>query len=66
MVEESAAHMHHVVSEHIAPGISASMKTLSSQAAQGADRMSEAVLGSERHQRVRNVEMDSFSSDIVT
>ena len=53
VVEESAAHVHHVVSEHIAPGISASMQTLGSHAAQGADRMSEAVLGTERHQRVR-------------
>ena len=52
VVEESAAHVHHVVSEHIAPGISASMKTLGSHAAEGADRMSEAVLGPERHLRV--------------
>ena len=59
VVEESAAHMHHVVSEHIAPGISASMRTLGNQAAQGADRMSEAVLGTERHQRVRNVDIES-------
>ena len=52
VVEESAAHVHHVVSEHIAPGLSASMKTLGSHAAEGADRMSEAVLGPERHHRV--------------
>ena len=52
VVEESAAHVHHVVSEHIAPGISASMKTLGSHAAEGADRMSEAVLGPERHHKV--------------
>ena len=53
VVEESAAHMHHMVSEHIGPGISASMKTLGDHAVTGADRVSHIVLGPEKHARVR-------------
>ena len=40
-------------SAHIAPGISASMKTLSNHAAEGADRVSHIILGPEKHARVR-------------
>jgi len=52
VMQESAAHMHHVVSEHIAPGLQAGVRTLGDHAAAGADRVSAAMLGHERHQRV--------------
>ena len=53
VVEESAAHMHHMVSAHIVPGVSASVKTLGDHAVTGADRVSHIVLGPEKHARVR-------------
>ena len=58
---ETAAHMHHVVVEHLAPGVSAASKTLSDSAVESTDRVAEVMLGTERHQRVHET-LDAFGT----
>ena len=53
VVAETAAHMDHMVTAHIAPGLEAGVRTLGSQYAQGADRVTHIMLGPEKHARVR-------------
>ena len=53
MVAETAAHMDHMVTAHIAPGLEASVRTLGDQYVQGADRVTHIMLGPEKHARVR-------------
>ncbi|XP_023344466.1 uncharacterized protein LOC111713755 [Eurytemora carolleeae] len=52
VVRESAAHFRHTVDEHIAPGVAASVNTLTNTARDGVDRVAAAVLGQEAHSRV--------------
>ena len=58
---ETAAHMHHVVVEHLAPGVSAASKTLGDSAVESTDRVAEVMLGTERHQRVHET-LDAFGT----
>ena len=53
VVAETAAHMDHMVTAHIAPGLEASVRTLGDQYVQGADRVTHIMLGPEKHARVR-------------
>ena len=53
VVAETAAHMDHMVTAHIAPGLEAGVRTLGDQYVQGADRVTHIMLGPEKHARVR-------------
>jgi len=58
---ESAAHIHHVVTEHLAPAFSAASRTLTDATVDSTDRVAEVMLGHERHHRVHET-IDAFGT----